>query len=126
MKTVIKTDQAPLPVARYSQGIRVGNTLYVQGMIALEPGKKTVVPGGIREQAERVFKSIQAVLEEDGMGFGHVVRVAAFLARLDDYPAFNEVYNRHFTSEPPPVRTTVQAGLPLGALVEVEVIAVAE
>ena len=60
------------------------------------------------------------------MGFGHVVRVAAFLARLDDYPAFNEVYNRHFTSEPPPVRTTVQAGLPLGALVEVEVIAVAE
>ncbi len=126
MKTVIQTSQAPRPVARYSQGIRVGNTLYVQGMIALDPEKHTIVPGGIREQSERVFQSIAAVLAAAGMGFEHVVRVAAFLANLADYPTFNEVYNLHFATNPPPVRTTVQAGLPLGALVEVEVIAVAE
>ncbi len=126
MKTVIQTNQAPRPVARYSQGIRIGNTLYVQGMIALDPAKNTIVPGGICEQSERVFQSIEAVLAAAGLGFEHVVRVAAFLANLADYPAFNEVYNRHFAMNPPPVRTTIQAGLPLGALVEVEVTAAAE
>jgi 2-iminobutanoate/2-iminopropanoate deaminase len=126
MKTVIQTDNAPRPVARYSQGIRVGNTLYVQGMTALDPKTNTILSGDVRKQSEQVFQSIGAILKEAGMGFENVVRVAAFLSDIADYPAFNEVYNRHFDTKIPPVRTTVQAGLPLGAKVEVEVIAAAE
>ncbi|MCA1809381.1 MAG: Rid family detoxifying hydrolase [Kiritimatiellia bacterium] len=125
-KKVVRSAQAPQPVARYSQGIRVGNTLYVQGMVALDPATGKMVAGGVREQAQRVFASIKAVLSAEQMDLRNVVRVAAFLADMADYPVFNEVYNSHFTDDPPPVRTTVQAGLPLGARVEVEVTAVAE
>ncbi len=125
-KKQIRTDQAPASLARYSQGIRVGNTLYVQGMIALEPGGKMLVTGNIQEQTERVFENIRAVLAADGLDLRHVVRVVAFLAQLKDYPIFNDIYNRHFTHEPLPVRTTVQVGLPAGALVELEVTAIAE
>ena len=122
-KTVVKSDEAPAPVARYSQGIRVGNTLYVQGVIALDPQTKKMVAGPIDVQAERIFTSIKAILAADGMHMADVVKVTAFLANLEDYPAFNTVYNRVFSADPPPVRTTVQAKPPLGALVEVEVIA---
>jgi 2-iminobutanoate/2-iminopropanoate deaminase len=126
MKTVIKTDNAPRSVARYSQGIRIGNTLYVQGMTALDPKTNTILSDDVQKQSEQVFQSIGAILKEAGMGFENVVRVAAFLSDITDYPAFNEVYNRYFNTKIPPVRTTVQAGLPLGAKVEVEVIAAAE
>ena len=122
-KTVIWTDRAPKPVARYSQGIKVGNTLYVQGVIALDPQTGKLVEGDVQAQTTRVFKSLSAILQEAGMNLANVVKVTAFLSDLGDYAAFNEVYGRHFVSEPPPVRTTVQAKLPLGALVEVEVIA---
>ena len=122
-KTVIKTDRAPKAVARYSQGIKVGNTLYVQGVIALDPQTGKLVTGTIESQAERVFESLKAIVETAGMTLADAVKVTAFLANLEDYPKFNEIYGRHFSAEPPPVRTTVQAKLPLSALVEVEVIA---
>ena len=122
-KTVVRTAGAPLPLARYSQGIRVGDTLYVQGIIALDPATGKPVPGAIEAQAERVFESLRAILAEAGMTFADVVKVSAFLSDLRDYGKFNEVYNRCFTADPPPVRTTVQAQMPLGALLEVEVIA---
>lgn len=124
-KQRISTAEAPVPVARYSQGIRVGNTLYVQGIIALDPLTRVVTGDGIRAQSERVFRSIAAILEAADMTMGQVVKVTAFLADLADYPGFNEVYNATFTDDPPPVRTTVQAALPFGALVEVEVTACA-
>ena len=120
-KTVIKSNQAPTPVARYSQGIRMGNTLYMQGVIALDPQTNKMVAGGIDVQTERIFTSIKAILEAGEMTLADVVKVTAFLANLEDYPAFNTVYNRYFTADPAPVRTTVQATPPLGALVEIEV-----
>ena len=122
-KTVIKSNQAPTPVARYSQGIRMGNTLYVQGVIALDPQTNKMVTGAIDVQTERIFTSIKAILEAGEMTLADVVKVTAFLANLEDYPAFNTVYNRYFTADPAPVRTTVQAMPPLGALVEIEVVA---
>lgn len=122
-KKVIWTDRAPKPVARYSQGIKVGNTLYVQGVVALDPQSGKLVEGGIAGQAARVFDSLRAILEQAGMTMADVVKVTAFLADLNDYAVFNEIYGRQFPADPPPVRTTVQAKLPLGAVVEVEVIA---
>jgi len=122
-KTVIKSNQAPTPVAHYSQGIRVGNTLYMQGVIALDPQTQKMVEGTIDVQTERIFTSIKVILEAGGMTLADVVKVTAFLANLEDYPAFNTVYNRYFAADPAPVRTTVQAKPPLGALVEIEVVA---
>lgn len=123
MKKQIQTPQAPLPLANYSQGIRVNNTLYVQGMIALDPKTNRIVDGGIKEQTAQVFANIKAVLEADGLTLANVVRATVFLSEIKDYPSFNEVYNRNFNTPIPPVRTTVQAKLPLGALVEIEVLA---
>jgi 2-iminobutanoate/2-iminopropanoate deaminase len=125
-KTAIWTDGAPKPVARYSQGIRVGNTLYVQGVIALDPKTGKLIDGPITAQSARVFESIRAIVEKAGMTMADVVKVTAFLADLKDYAAFNEVYAQQFTADPPPVRTTVQARMPLDALLEVEVIAAVE
>ncbi|MBI2441127.1 MAG: hypothetical protein HYV35_07140 [Lentisphaerae bacterium] len=122
-KKAIITDKAPRPVARYSQGIKVGNTLYVQGIIALDPRSGKLVAGAIKPQTERVLKSLKAILEKAGLSLGDVVKVTVFLADLKDYPAFNETYGRYFRAEPPPVRSTVQARLPLGALVELDAIA---
>jgi len=123
-KQVIITDKAPRPVSRYSQGILVENTLYVQGVIALDPTTNKLTEGPMAVQAGRVFESIKAILEKAGLIMADVVKVTAFLSNLEDYPAFNEVYRQYFVADPPPVRTTVQAKIPLGALVEVEVIAV--
>jgi len=123
-KKVIISENAPRPVARYSQGILVENTLYVQGVIALDPAANKLVDGPMAVQARRVFDSIRAIVEKAGLTMADVVKVTAFLSDLDDYPAFNEVYRQYFMADPPPVRTTVQARMPFGALVEVDVIAV--
>ncbi|OGJ90824.1 MAG: hypothetical protein A2350_07235 [Candidatus Raymondbacteria bacterium RifOxyB12_full_50_8] len=125
-KTAVKTNKAPVPVARYSQGIKAGNTLYVQGVIALDPQTNTLVEATIVDQTKRVFESIKAILESSGMAMPDVVKVTAFLSDLNDYPEFNKVYGSYFTADPPPVRTTVQAKMPFGALVEVEVVAYKE
>jgi len=123
-KQAIISDSAPQPVARYSQGILAGNTLYVQGVIALDPKTNKLVEGPIALQARRVFESIKAIVEKAGLAMADVVKVTAFLSNLEDYPAFNAVYGEYFKADPPPVRTTVQAKMPFGALVEVDVIAV--
>jgi len=122
-KTVTETNKAPVPVARYSQGIKIGNTLYTQGVIALDPAANKLVEGDISVQAGRVFESLKAIVESSGMKMSDVVKVSVFLSDLKDYPEFNKVYNSYFTADPPPVRTTVQAKLPFSALVEVEAIA---
>lgn len=123
-RQAIITDKAPRPVTQYSQGILVENTLYVQGVIALDPTTNKLTEGPMAVQARRVFESIKAIVEKAGLTMADVVKVTAFLADLEDYPAFNEVYRQYFMADPPPVRTTVQAKMPFGALVEVDVIAV--
>jgi 2-iminobutanoate/2-iminopropanoate deaminase len=125
-KRPVQTDEAPKPLARYSQAIRVGNTLYVQGMIGLDPETGRLVEGGIKAETLRVFQSLRAILAADQLTMDHVVKVVAYLADLNEYIPFNAVYNAQFPNDPAPVRTTVQAALPLGARVEVEILACAK
>ncbi len=122
-KIQINVKDAPKPVARYSQGIVVNNTLYIQGVIALDPVTGKLVDNGIENQTKRVFDSIRAIVEGAGMRMADVVKVTVFLSDLADYQKFNEVYNSCFPYDPPPVRTTVQAKMPFGALIEAEAIA---
>jgi 2-iminobutanoate/2-iminopropanoate deaminase len=124
-KRVVHTDRAPAPFqgAPYSQGIVHGDLVFVAGQVGLDAETNQVVEGGIEAQTEQVMKNISAVLEEAGSSLANVVKASIFLVDFGDFPAMNEVYSR-FVGPDFPARATVQiAGLPLGALVEIEVIA---
>ncbi len=126
MYEVIRTEKAPRPIGPYVQAVRVGNLVFTAGQIPLDPETGQLVTGGIREQTQRVLENLKAILEAAGTSLDRVVRTTCFLANLDDFPAFNEVYGQYFGNNPPP-RTTVQAArLPAGALVEIDCIAVVE
>lgn len=113
------------PVGPYSAGVDLGGLVFLAGQIALNHEGGGLVEGGITEQTHQVMQNLQAVLEEAGLGFGDVVRTGVFLAEVDDFAAMNEVYASYFPEGAvPPVRTTVAvADIPLGALVEIDMIA---
>lgn len=113
------------PVGPYSAGVDLGGLVFLAGQIALNHEGGGLVEGGITEQTHQVMQNLQAVLEEAGLGFGDVVRAGVFLAEVDDFAAMNEVYASYFPEGAiPPVRTTVAvADIPLGALVEIDLIA---
>jgi 2-iminobutanoate/2-iminopropanoate deaminase len=122
---VIRTDQAPAPFqgAPYSQGIVHGDLVFVSGQLGIDPEEGHVVEGGIAEQTEQVMKNLGAILEASGSSLDNVLKATIFLADLGDFQAMNEVYARHMGTEPPARATFQVAGLPSGALVEIEVIA---
>jgi 2-iminobutanoate/2-iminopropanoate deaminase len=121
---VIATPNAPAAVGPYSQGIIANGMIFTAGQVALVPATGKLIEGGIEAQTEQVLQNLTAVLQAGGSDLAHVVKATVFLQNLDDFTAMNAVYTRHFTTEPRPGRSTVQvAKLPLGALVEIEVIA---
>lgn len=124
MKQVISTVLAPKAIGPYSQAVEVNGTVYCSGQIPIDPQSGELVAGTIEVQAERVMKNIQAVLAEAGVGFDHVVKTTCFLADLADFQAFNAVYGKYFPENAPARSCVAVAGLPKGAKVEVEVIAV--
>ena len=101
----------------------VNGTLYIQGVIALDPDSGKLVGANIEGQTKRVFDSIKAILEGGGMRMANVVKVTVYLSDLEDYHKFNKVYESYFSKDAPPVRTTVEAKPPFGALVEADAIA---
>jgi 2-iminobutanoate/2-iminopropanoate deaminase len=124
--TVVATDQAPAAIGPYSQAVKANGLVYTAGQIPLDPATKELVAGDITTQAEQVMRNLQAVLAASGSSFERVLKTTCFLANLDDFPAFNEVYGRFFTANPP-ARSTVQvARLPMGSLVEVECVALTD
>jgi 2-iminobutanoate/2-iminopropanoate deaminase len=124
-KRVVHTEKAPAPFqgAPYSQGIVHGDLVFVAGQVGLDPETNQVVGGGIEAQTEQVMKNVSAVLEAAGSSLENVLKTSIFLVDFGDFPAMNEVYAR-FVGPDFPARATVQiAGLPMGALVEIEVVA---
>lgn len=123
MKKIISTDKAPAAVGPYSQAVKVGNTLYCSGQIGLDPVTGQMKGSDVRTQAEQVMENIAAVLAAADATFEDVVKTTCFLADINDFATFNEIYAKYFTGKP--ARSCVAAAaLPKGALVEVEVIAV--
>jgi 2-iminobutanoate/2-iminopropanoate deaminase len=126
MKTAVSTADAPAAIGPYSQAVRVGETLYTSGQVALDPSTGSLVPGGIVEQTTRVCENLKAVLAAAGLDFSHVVKTTVFLKSMADFAAMNEIYATYFAAEGAtgPARSTVQvAALPKDALVEIECIA---
>lgn len=125
-KEIVATTAAPAAIGPYSQAVKVNGLLFTAGQIPLDPATGKLVEGDIRAQTEQVMKNLQAVVEAGGASLSSVVKTTCFLANLDDFQAFNEIYGRYFTQQPPS-RSTVQAArLPAGAQVEVECIALCE
>jgi 2-iminobutanoate/2-iminopropanoate deaminase len=110
-----------VPKPPYSPVVVSGDTVYTAGQIANDPDGN-LVEGGMPEQARRTLENVRACVEAAGCTLDDVVKVNAYLADLGDFPAYNEVYVEFF-SQPYPARTSVQAGLPPGVLIEVEAIA---
>jgi 2-iminobutanoate/2-iminopropanoate deaminase len=124
-KEIVRTERAPAPFqgAPYNQAVRVGELVFVAGQLGLRPGAKEMVGDSIAEQTEQVMGNLRAILEEAGSGLDRLVKTTVFLRDLGDFTGMNEVYARH-VGERPPARSTVEvAGLPSGALVEIEAIA---
>jgi 2-iminobutanoate/2-iminopropanoate deaminase len=124
-KSVVRTEAAPAPFqgAPYSQAIRVGELVFVSGQLALKPGDKELSGGTIQEQTEQVFQNLKAILAEAGSGLDRLVKTTVFLIDLGDFQGMNEVYAKHVGDRPPARATVEVAGLPSGALVEIEAVA---
>ncbi len=122
---VIQTNKAPAPVGPYEQAIRANGFVYTAGQIGLEPESGELVAGGVEEQARRVLDNVTAVLEAAGTSWDRVVKTTIYLNDMADFGAVNVIYEGYLGS-PKPARTTVAvAALPKGALVEVDVVALA-
>ena len=120
----IHTSAAPTPVGPYSQAVVHGGLLFSSGQIPIDPATNALVDGDIEAQAEQVFANLRAVLEAAGTSFDNVVRVSVYLTDLSLFPRVNAIYERHLGSDPKPARSTIGvAALPLGAQLEIDLIA---
>ncbi|MGN1196647.1 MAG: RidA family protein [Acetatifactor sp.] len=122
MFQVISTKDAPAAIGPYSQGIVVNGMLFASGQIPIHPETGELETGDIKAQAELVCKNIGALLAAAGTDYAKVVKTTCFLADMDDFAAFNEVYAGYFTGKPARSCVAVKT-LPKNVLCEVEVIA---
>lgn len=119
VREVISTPLAPPAIGPYSQAVRVGETVYLAGQIALDARSGELVSGGIEAETRKVMENLGAVLSAAGLSFQHVVQSQVFVADLDEFAAMNAVYGEFFPRDPP-VRATVEAArLPRDARVEI-------
>ena len=123
MKEIIATNNAPAAIGPYSQGVKVGNLLFVSGQIPLDPATGEVVEADIQVQTTRSLNNLKAIVEQAGGSLDNVVKTTVFLKNMDDFAQMNQVYQTFFQSECP-ARSAVQvAKLPKDVMVEIEAIA---
>ena len=121
MKTPIQTREAPEAIGTYSQAVRAGQTVYLSGQIGLDPATMQMAEG-IEAQAHRVFRNLAAVADAAGLGLDRAVRMTVYLTDLAHFARVNEIMAQ-YVREPFPARAAVGvAGLPRGALVEIDAI----
>lgn len=124
MKKIVHTDHAPKAVGPYSQAIETNGTLYISGQVPIDPATGKFVEGGIKEQTEQVMKNIGAILKAAGYEYADVVKSTCLLSDMDNFVPMNEVYGKYYSENPPARAAYAVVKLPLGALVEIETIAV--
>jgi len=123
---VVATDAAPKAIGPYSQAIMTDSLVFTAGQVALDPKNGELVGRTTAEQTEQVLANLRAVLAAAGTTLQNVIKTTVYLADMADFAQMNEVYAKHFGSHKP-ARSTVQAaGLPKGARVEIDVIALTQ
>lgn len=123
MKKIIATAEAPAAVGPYSQAVEAGGTLYISGQLPIDPSTKAM-PDGVKAQTQQSLKNIAAILEAAGYTKNDVVKSTVLLKDIADFGAMNEVYAGFYTENPPARVAYEVAALPMGALVEIETVAV--
>ena len=122
--SVVLTNDAPVPIGPYSQGIAASGTfLFTAGQVAIDCSTGQVIPGDIRAQTRQVMKNLQAILEKGGSSLGDVVKTTVFLKDMGEFAAMNEVYGEFFGRDPPARSTVEVARLPKNVKVEIDAIA---
>ncbi|OGQ84696.1 MAG: reactive intermediate/imine deaminase [Deltaproteobacteria bacterium RIFCSPLOWO2_12_FULL_60_19] len=124
-RTAISTDGAPKAIGPYEQAMRVDGLVFTAGQIPLDPKTGNLVEGGIVPQTRRVLENLKAVLAAGGSSLDRVVKATVFLKNMSDFPAMNEVYAEYFGGSKPARSTVAVTELPRGALVEIDLIALA-
>ena len=122
---IVSTKNAPGAIGPYSQAMILNGVVYTSGQVALSPKTGKVVGTTIEEQAEQVMKNLGAVLEAAGSSYEKTVKTTCFLADMNDFAAFNEIYGKYFTGKPARSCVAVKT-LPKNVLCEVEAIASVE
>jgi 2-iminobutanoate/2-iminopropanoate deaminase len=121
-RDAITSDKLPVPVGPFSLGVRGEGLLFLSGQVAQDPATGKLIDGDTARQTDQILRNLATALEAAGKDLGDVLRVGVYLADMSDFAAMNEVYSRHFT-EPYPARTAIGvAALPLGAVVEMDVV----
>lgn len=120
----IETDQAPKAIGPYSQAVYAAPFIFVSGQLPLDPMTGKMVQSDIVIQINRVLDNIEAILKASGCTFQDVVRCDLFLKDLKDFATVNQEYGKRFNQSVPPARQTIQAALPLDALIEISCIAI--
>lgn len=121
----ITTSDAPAAIGPYAQAVRASGLIFCSGQIGLDPSTGALVRGGIEPESERVLLNLAAVLAEGGSDLSRLLKVTIYLQRLDDFGVVNEIYERHIGTARPARATVAVAGLPKGAQVEIDAIALA-
>ncbi|MGQ1909476.1 RidA family protein [Marinifilum sp. RC60d5] len=124
MKKCINSEKAPKAIGPYSQAVEANGTLYISGQLPVDVVTGKFVDGGIKEQTEQVMKNIGYILEEAGYSYKDVVKSTCLLSDISNFVAMNEVYAEYYKVDCPARAAFAVKDLPLGALVEIETIAV--
>ena len=123
-KQIINTPDAPAPIGPYSQAVRIDNTLYLSGQVAINPKTGNLETGDIQTETSRVMQNLKAVLQAAGMDFTHVVKTTIFLSDMNLFASVNEVYGKYFSADFPARETVAVKTLPKNVNVEISMIAV--
>jgi 2-iminobutanoate/2-iminopropanoate deaminase len=122
-RTVIHTDKAPAAIGPYSQAIRLGALVFTSGSLGLDAATGKLVEGGIEAQTKKALDNLSSILKAAGSDLSAVAKTTVFVSDLKNFPVVNKIYGEYFHHEPPARSTVEVAGLPMGALVEIEAIA---
>ena len=124
MKRIISTPNAPTAIGPYSQAVEANGTLYISGQLPINPAVGKIEATNVTSQTEQVFKNIEAILAEAGYTFLDVVKSTVFLSDIANFGGMNEVYKKYYATECPARSAFAVKDLPMGALVEIETVAV--
>jgi 2-iminobutanoate/2-iminopropanoate deaminase len=122
-RQVVRAENAPKAIGPYSQAIIANGFVYTAGQIGIDPATGQLVDGGIAEQTTQTLKNVSAVLQAAGTSLDRVVKTTVYLHTISDFPHMNKVYAEFFKTDPPARSTVGDIDLPLGAQVEIEVVA---
>lgn len=123
-REIVSSPDAPAAIGPYSQGVRVGNMLYLSGQLGMDPETGTFAKGGFEAQARQALENQKAVLEEAGFDLGDVVQCQVFVKNMDDYRGFNAIYTEYFTENFPARAVLEVSRIPADGLIEIMMVAV--